>query len=172
VRAGPQGFLIYINARRLKDKDFMPIFALFVLFPLLELWVFVEACGEIGFFTALLLLVLAGIIGSGLVRYQGFQTVLAMHDALDRGRVPLNTLFDGFCIVAAGILLIFPGFISDIMALLLLMPRMRGFLRSFVQKHPRWHTNDSGVIEGEYEHVMEEATPLPPKAQNFDSEKL
>ena len=53
----------------------MPFFVLFVLFPLLELWVFVEACGEIGFFTALILLILAGVIGSGLVRYQGFQTV-------------------------------------------------------------------------------------------------
>jgi UPF0716 protein FxsA len=139
----------------------MPFFALFVLFPLLELWVFVEACGEIGFFTALLLLILAGVIGGGLVRYQGFQTVLAMHDALDRGRVPLNTLFDGFCVVTAGILLIFPGFLSDILAILLLMPRMRGILRGFVQKHPGWYTSDNGVIEGEYERVPEEVRPLP-----------
>ncbi len=139
----------------------MPFFALFVLFPLLELWVFVEACGEIGFFTALMLLILAGVVGGGLVRYQGFQTILAMHDAMDRGRLPLDTLFDGFCVVAAGILLIFPGFLSDIMAILLLMPRMRGLLRGFVQKHPKWHTSDTGVIEGEYERVVDDPTPLP-----------
>ncbi len=146
----------------------MPFFVLFVLFPLLELWVFVEACGEIGFFTALILLILAGVIGSGLVRYQGFQTVLAMHDALDRGRLPLNELFDGFCTVAAGILLIFPGFLSDILAVLLLMPRMRGLLRGFVQKHPNWHTSDTGVIEGEYERVTDDPAPLPRR----DSENL
>lgn len=146
----------------------MPFFALFVLFPLLELWVFVETCGEIGFFMALMLLILAGVVGGGLVRYQGFQTVLAMHDAMDRGRLPLDTLFDGFCVVAAGILLIFPGFLSDIMAILLLMPRMRGLLRGFIQKHPSWHTSDTGVIEGEYERVLDDAVPLSRK----DSENL
>lgn len=145
----------------------MPLFVLFILFPLLELWVFVDVCSSIGFLQALILLILAGVIGGGLVRYQGFQTILAMNDAIDRGRVPLGELFDGFCVVGAGILLIFPGFISDVLAILLLIPYVRSQLRGFVQKHPKWHTSDSAVIEGEYEHVREEVKTI----SHSDSEK-
>ncbi len=152
--------LFYINARAIKDKEFMPFFALFILFPLLELWVFVEVCGETGFFMALLLLIIAGVAGGALVRHQGFRTVLAMHDAMERGKVPMDALFDAFCIVAAGILLIFPGFISDGVAVLLLLPRLRMVLRSFIGKHPSWVYSETTVIEGEYEHIDDEPKSL------------
>lgn len=134
----------------------MPFYVLFIIFPLLELWTFVEVCGEIGFFTALLLLIAAALTGGALVRYQGFQTILAMHDSFDRNRIPAGELFDGFCIVAAGVLLIFPGFITDVLAILLLVPRLRGLLKSFLRRQPGWTAADSGIIEGEYERIEDE----------------
>jgi UPF0716 protein FxsA len=134
----------------------MPFYVLFIIFPLMELWAFVEVCGEIGFITAVLLLIASALVGGAVVRYQGFQTVLAMHDAFDRGRVPAGELFDGFCIVAAGVLLIAPGFISDVLAILLLVPRLRGFLKSFLKRQPGWTAADSGIIEGEYERIDDE----------------
>jgi UPF0716 protein FxsA len=146
----------YINARSAKDKGFMPFYLLFVIYPLLELWVFVEVTGEIGFLMSLCLLVLAGVIGSALVRYQGFQTILAMHDSVDRGKIPLGQMFDGFCIVGAGILLIAPGFLSDILGIMLLLPYGRGLLKSYFKRSPRWQTTDTGVIVGEYERIEEE----------------
>lgn len=138
----------------------MPFFALFILLPLLELFVFVKACDEIGFFVALALLILAALIGGTLVRHQGFQTIIAMQDAMDRGKVPLDALFDGFCIVMAGVLLIFPGFITDVLAILLLLPHLRNVMRGFIRKHPDWHTHDSGTIEGEYEYIDDDPKAL------------
>ncbi|MCE7886475.1 MAG: FxsA family protein [Alphaproteobacteria bacterium PRO2] len=138
----------------------MPFYVLFIIFPLMELWAFVEVCGEIGFITAVLLLIASALIGGALVRYQGFQTVLAMHDSFDRGRIPAGELFDGFCIVAAGVLLIAPGFITDILAVLLLVPRLRGLLKSFLRRQPGWTTADSGIIEGEYERIEDEPPAL------------
>jgi UPF0716 protein FxsA len=138
----------------------MPFYVLFIIFPLLELWAFVEVCGEIGFITAVLLLIASALVGGALVRYQGFQTVLAMHDSFDRGRIPAGELFDGFCIVAAGVLLIAPGFITDILAILLLVPRLRGLLKSFLRRQPGWTSADSGVIEGEYERIEDEPQAL------------
>lgn len=139
----------------------MPLYILFIIFPLLELWAFVEVSSEIGFFTALLLLILSAAIGSALIRHQGFQTIIAMHDAAERGKIPLNTLFDGFCIVAAGILLILPGFLSDLVAILLLIPRLRNFWRGVVKKNPKWHSSDTTIIEGEYEHIDDDPKALP-----------
>ena len=138
----------------------MPFFVLFLVFPMLELWAFVEVCGKIGFFSALALLVLSAVIGGALVRHQGFQTILDMNDALDRGRVPVNEMFDGFCIVAAGLLLIVPGFISDIMAILLLVPRLRTLIKSFIRRHPGWYYEETGIIEGEYERIDDEPDML------------
>jgi UPF0716 protein FxsA len=138
----------------------MPFYVLFIIFPLLELWAFVEVCGEIGFITAVLLLIASALVGGALVRYQGFQTVLAMHDSFDRGRIPAGELFDGFCIVAAGVLLIAPGFITDILAILLLVPRLRRLLKSFLRRQPGWTSADSGVIEGEYERIEDEPQAL------------
>lgn len=138
----------------------MPFYILFILFPLMELWAFVEASGEIGFFTAVLLLILSAALGSALIRHQGFQTVIAMHDAMERGKIPLDALFDGFCIVGAGFLLILPGFISDVLAILLLMPHLRKILRSFIKKHPKWHSSDTTIIEGEYEHIEDDPKSL------------
>ncbi len=138
----------------------MPLFALLIIFPLIELWAFVTVSGETGFLTALLLLFLSGVIGSALIRHQGFQTILAMSDAADRGKVPLDELFDGFCVVTAGLLLIVPGFVSDVLAILLLVPRLRSLMRSFVKRHPDWHYGDSSVIEGEYEHIDDDPKRL------------
>ncbi|MGB4057395.1 MAG: FxsA family protein [Alphaproteobacteria bacterium] len=138
----------------------MPFFLLFMLFPILELWIFVKVTGEVGFFLALTLLLLSAMTGGALVRHQGFRTVLSMHDAMERGKMPLDALFDEFCIVAAGILLIFPGFISDGIAILLLVPRLRTVLRGFVRKHPDWHSSESIIIEGEYERVEDDPKTL------------
>lgn len=134
----------------------MPFYLLFIVFPLVELWVFVEACGEIGFLSALALLILAAVIGGAVVRYQGFQTILAMHDAFDRGRVPAGELFDGFCIVAAGVLLIFPGFISDALAVALLVPHIRTLIRTFFRSRGVGQNSDPGIIEGEYERIKDD----------------
>jgi UPF0716 protein FxsA len=142
----------------------MPFLVLFILIPFLELWTFIQVSSEIGFFKAVFLAFLAAAIGTAIVQQQGLQTVLALRTAIDRSKAPLNEVFDGFCITAAGILMIIPGFLSDILGFILLIPPVRARLRSFLLKHTDWNVSasayDSEVIEGEYERVDDDPKSL------------
>jgi UPF0716 protein FxsA len=146
----------------------MPFFFIFVIIPLMELFVFAAVGEQIGLFTTLLLALLTAIIGGAVVKHQGFQTILAMRNSMDRGQMPLNEIFDGFCLVAAGALLITPGFITDTIGFSLLIPPVRAALRHFIKNHTQWavtgsqgrysgpYDADPTIIEGEYERVDED----------------
>lgn len=146
----------------------MPFFAIFIVIPLLELMVFASVGEHIGLFTTLLLALLTAIIGGAIVKYQGVQTLFALRTSVDRGEMPLDKIFDGFCLVAAGALLITPGFITDTIGFALLVPAFRSFLRHIVKNHTQWtvtsphggggraRPNDPTIIEGEYENLDED----------------
>lgn len=147
----------------------MPLFFLFLILPLLELMVFGMVSEHIGLWTTLGLCLLTALIGSALVRMQGVATLFSMRRSMDQGQMPLNEIFDGFCLVAAGALLITPGFVTDTVGFLLLTPSFRNFLRRQILAHTNWaaemYTNESAVrrrpldpdaIEGEFERIDED----------------
>lgn len=105
---------------------------LFLLWPLLEITAFVVIGSRIGLAWTLLWVVGAGIAGMALIRGRGAQTLagLAMgaRDPSRRTRDTLASMVDGFSDLVAGLLLILPGFVSDIVALALLLPPVRGWL--------------------------------------------
>ncbi|MAF97198.1 MAG: hypothetical protein CMH26_01020 [Micavibrio sp.] len=142
----------------------MPIFVFFIIIPLIELALFATVSEEIGIWTTLLLAFLTAIIGGALVKQQGIQTIISMRYALDKGKMPLNEIFDGFCLVAAGALLITPGFLTDTIGFALLTPPFRSLVRQIIRKHTQWEVsvspnnnsrvyNDETIIEGEYEKL-------------------
>ncbi len=144
----------------------MPFFIIFIAVPFIELMVFASVSGHIGIFTTLLLAFLTAILGGGIVRHQGLQTIMAMRTAMQRGQMPLSELFDGFCLVAAGATLITPGFVTDIIGFLLLIPAVRTFLRTIIKNHTDWaisatefHSaapHNPDIIEGEFEPLDED----------------
>lgn len=142
----------------------MPFIIIFIVIPLVELSVFAALSDYIGLGTALLLALFTAIIGGVLVRQQGLQTLLSIRLSMERGRMPLSELFDGICLVAAGALLITPGFVTDTIGFALLFPAMRNILRHVIKKHTNWavHTEKpheptaGSVIEGEYERYDED----------------
>ena len=112
------------------------IFLIFLLFyPLLEIALFASIGGEIGAGATIMLCIAAMIAGSLLVQYQGLKTTLSIQQALDRGEMPVQDMFDGICKFMAGILLILPGFFSDAVALVLLIPFMREWLRLYLTRY-------------------------------------
>ncbi|MCK5284893.1 MAG: FxsA family protein [Alphaproteobacteria bacterium] len=142
----------------------MTFFILFITIPIIELIVFANVGNYIGWFTTFVLAFLTAILGGNIVRYQGLQTITAIHKAIQQGQMPLSELFDGFCLVAAGATLITPGFITDAIGFLLLIPFVRNILRSLIKNHTNWavnskeFNNDSSynshsidIIEGECE---------------------
>jgi UPF0716 protein FxsA len=140
----------------------MPFLLIFIVIPLLEILVFGEVSDEIGFFKAVLLIFLDVIVGSFILRYQGLVSIIALRDAIGRGKIPLSELFDAFCLVAAGALLIMPGFISDVFALVLLIPGGRQFLRVMIRNYTDWDVEAKATrntptgrpdLEGDYERL-------------------
>ncbi len=124
----------------------------------LETAIFVATVGEIGFFQTFFLWLIAAFGGLWLVRRQGI-SALAKFTAPHP--LTANDLQDGLCLLLAGLLFIFPGFVSDLIGFALLMPMFRSYLRQeFARRSPYRAPNssggESGVIEGVYEVVEEE----------------
>ncbi len=147
----------------------MPFIIIFLVIPFIELSVFAAVSGHIGIWVTLSLALLTAILGGMLVKRQGLQTLVSMRQSMDKGEMPLNEIFDGFCLVAAGALLITPGFVTDTIGFSLLIPPVRAAARSLIRKHTNWSASgidplrqdpraprDPTVIEGEYERVDED----------------
>lgn len=138
------------------------IFLLFpALFALLELAVLIEIGNRIGT-GATLALVLAGVVaGAMLVKRGGLGALRRAQESLARGEAPMGALFDAACVVVAGLLLVFPGVISDVLALPLAFPQTRKTLLGWLRSRFVVRPTDTGIIEGEWREVHEESPRLP-----------
>ena len=99
--------------------------ALFLLVPIAELYVIVQVASGFGVLPTLALLVLVSIAGAWLVRQQGLGVLRRLQDQLARGELPTDELVDGGLILFAGALMLTPGFLTDAVGLLLLIPLTR-----------------------------------------------
>ncbi|UUC82542.1 membrane protein FxsA [Stutzerimonas stutzeri] len=142
-------------------------FVLFLLFPLAELYVLIKVGGSIGALATILLLVLSGIAGILLLRLAGFATAWRARERLARGELPEREMLQGLMMAIGGGLLFLPGFISDVLALIVLFPPTRNFLfrqinrrmeaqmrrqRAFADDlQARANPQRPNVIEGEWE---------------------
>lgn len=144
----------------------MPFFIIFLIIPLIEIALFIEAGEQIGILNTLLLCVLTAFIGSFLVRHQGLQTMSDAQMALNRGTLPVQEIFNGFCILAAGLMLVTPGFFTDAIGFSLLFPPLRVWLRAALAKHFDFKVSgyggssgpmkqDPDVIEGDFVELDE-----------------
>jgi len=96
--------------------------------PFVEIAVFVKVGAMIGVMATLLLVALSAIAGGLVLRHQGLNLGRQMQDAVRRNTLPGKTLFDAMAVSAAGFLLLVPGFVTDLVALTLLLPSVRSLL--------------------------------------------
>jgi UPF0716 protein FxsA len=131
-----------------------------LLFPVLELYVFFQVSTAIGFFPALLLVIVGSALGILVMRVAGFATALRTRQSLQRGEMPGEQMFQGLMLAVGGGLLLLPGFISDVLGLLLLLPPTRRWLAGAlrrraeaqrVQVEPARQGREPDVIEGDFE---------------------
>lgn len=138
----------------------------FFAWVVLEIATFIAAGSELGFITTILLYVAMAALGGFLVQAQGLVTLERARSAYDDGIIPMDRVFDALCLMAAGLLLILPGFISDIMAFALLMPPVRAHLKQYFAKKygvTEGRVNpDTGIIEGEFVRVVDEDSRIGP----------
>lgn len=113
----------------------MPLLALIVFgLPLLEIAVFVIVGSKIGVLWTVALVVLAAVAGSVLLRVQGFGVMTRIRAELRAGRDPSRDMAHGLMVMLAGILLVIPGFVTDVIGLLLFIPAVRDFAWRFVRR--------------------------------------
>lgn len=106
------------------------LFLLFTVVPFVELALLIYLGAEVlGFLPTLALVVITGVVGAALARWQGMKALTRIHRRIGRGQVPAEELFDGVLILIAGLLLITPGVLTDITGLVLLFPPARYLLK-------------------------------------------
>jgi UPF0716 protein FxsA len=98
---------------------------IFLVVPLVEIYVLIEVGGIIGALPTVLACVGTAILGGGLLRWQGFQTLRRAQRNMDRGQIPAMEMFEGVALAMGGALLLTPGFVTDVAGFLCLIPWTR-----------------------------------------------
>lgn len=112
------------------------LFPIFVVVTLAEIYVLVTVGQAIGGLSTVLLVVVTAFIGSRLLKQQGWSTMAKAQQSIAEGRTPAVEMFEGVVILVSGVLLLTPGFITDILGLLGLMPWSRSyFINHFLEKN-------------------------------------
>lgn len=101
---------------------------IFVGVPILEIAVFIQAGKLFGLWPTLATVVVTAVVGVALLRAQGLATLSRARQQLDRGEIPISEVVSGVCLLIGGALLLTPGFITDALGFLLLIPPLRGIL--------------------------------------------
>ncbi|MDA7438543.1 FxsA family protein [Candidatus Pseudothioglobus singularis] len=112
------------------------LFPIFVVVTLAEIYVLVSVGQAIGGLSTVLLVVITAFIGSSLLRQQGWSTMAKAQQSMSEGRTPAMEMMEGVVILVSGILLLTPGFLTDALGLLGLMPWSRSyFINHFLEKN-------------------------------------
>ena len=134
---------------------------LFVGIPLVELYFLIQVGSEIGAFSTIFLTIFTALVGGWMVRAQGFSTIMRVRETIDRGEVPALEMMEGSVLLVCGFMLLLPGFITDAVGFIFLIPPLRRWLLSAglrgagVMRPARPGQTSSAdknqrIIEGEY----------------------
>ncbi|MCW9049885.1 MAG: FxsA family protein [Deltaproteobacteria bacterium] len=113
---------------------FIKLLIVFTVIPIIELYVLIEAGRQIGVGATVAMILLTGIAGAFLARTQGFQLINRIQTELNQGRVPAEDMIDGAMILAGGLLLLTPGFCTDLFGFCLLTPGPRILMKGGLKK--------------------------------------
>ena len=128
---------------------------LFICIPLIEIYLLIQIGAQIGALPTLGLIVLTALIGAFLLRIQGLATLAKIRQSMDQGELPAGSLIEGLILLIAGVLLLTPGFFTDALGFVCLIPQARQWLvriliQHFFVLHVRTRESQPIVIEGEF----------------------
>lgn len=155
-----------------------PIFlVLFLVIPIIEVFVLIKAGDIIGVWPTIFLVISTAVIGAGLLRQQGLSVLTRFQQNMGKGKIPAQEMVEGIILAVGGALLMTPGFVTDTIGFLCLLPFSRHFIakkiieRSTIQvkaqmggfSQASYRQPDEDVIEGEYSEVEEITAKLKDK---------
>ena len=125
-----------------------------ILIPILEIYLFIKIGSQIGAFNTILLIFITAIIGFYYAKYEGLNTIRSAFTQIVKNEVPAYEIISGAAIAFAAILLIVPGFATDILGFLLIFPITRKLLfGNLSEKLKDNQIKKKKIIEGEYEDI-------------------
>ena len=129
-----------------------PILLFIILFPILEIYLFIKIGSQIGAFNTILLIFVTAIIGVYYAKYEGLNTVRSAFLQIFKNQVPAYEIISGAAIAFAAILLIIPGFATDVVGLLLIFPLTRKLIfGKLITKIKKQTVTPKPFIEGDFE---------------------
>ena len=128
---------------------------LIILIPLVEIYLFIKIGSQIGAFNTISLILLTALLGVWYARYEGFNTLKSGISQIMKNEVPLYEIVSGAALAIAALMLILPGFATDLIGLLLIFPLSRKLiLGKFANKYSKKNKNDNNeYIDGESEEI-------------------
>ena len=126
-----------------------------ILIPLVEIYLFIKIGSQIGAFNTISLILLTALLGVWYARYEGFNTLKSGISQIMKNEVPLYEIVSGAALAIAALMLILPGFATDLIGLLLIFPLSRKLiLGKFANKYSKKNKNDNNqYIDGESEEL-------------------
>ena len=144
---------------------FFYLLIIFIILPIIEISIFIQVGGFVGTFNTILIIFLTAAVGVYFVRQQGLRTFQKIAVELQNQQIPVQGMFDGLVILIAGILLVTPGFLTDIIGFLGLIPQTRVFLlriikNLFLQRysnaHKQYKKDMDETIDGDFIEIEED----------------
>mgnify|MGYP006191637871 FL=1 len=128
------------------------ILLLLISIPLIEIYLFIKIGSYIGAFNTVSLILITAIVGIIYARYEGFNTLRSGMSQLIKNELPVYEIISGATLAFAALLLILPGFATDLMGLILIFPPTRKLiLKNFSKKYTSKNKNKKDYIDGEFE---------------------
>ena len=124
---------------------------LIIIVPIIEIYLFIKIGSQIGALNTVLLIFLTAFVGLIYVRYEGFNTLKSAIAQVIKNEVPLFEIMSGAALVIGAFLLILPGFLTDVLGLLFVIPITRKLL--FKKITTNYRNKKKNFIEGEYEDI-------------------
>ncbi len=131
-----------------------PVLLSIILIPIIEIYLFIKIGSQIGAFNTILLIFVTAIIGVYYAKYEGLNTIRSAFTQIIRNETPAYEIISGAAIAFAAILLILPGFATDLLGFLLIFPLTRKlFFGNLSNKFKYRETKKDNFIDGEYEEI-------------------
>ena len=121
--------------------------------PLIEIYLFIKIGSEIGAFNTISLILITAVLGIYYARYEGLNTLKSGMSRMINNKLPLYEILSGATLAFASLLLIFPGFATDIMGLLLIFPLTRKLLFNLLSKKFPKENKKKDFIDGDFEDI-------------------
>ena len=133
-----------------------PIFLTIIFVPVIEIYLLIKIGSEIGAITTILLIFITAILGIYYAKYEGLNTLRSGFNQLKRNETPTYEMLSGAAIAFAAVLLIIPGFATDLLGFLLIFPLTRKFIfNGLFKKFNNVNTRKNDFLDGEYEDLDE-----------------